>query len=75
MKKIKKQIVKNTPLVEQMSKPNQSSEDPNGSYTGTGLNANEIPIQDADDLWWNFCNHKGHIIYAKIFRQSMFCFI
>ncbi|MEG2429707.1 MAG: hypothetical protein RSA99_04915 [Oscillospiraceae bacterium] len=50
MKKNKKKAVKNTPLVEQLSKPNQSYQDPNGSYTGASIDANEKPIQDADDL-------------------------
>lgn len=27
-----------------------SKTDPNGSYTGTPINPNEVPVQDADDL-------------------------
>ena len=27
-----------------------SSTDPNGSYTGTPYNTDEVPVQDADDL-------------------------
>lgn len=50
MKKISRAQQKAVEVAEAYVSKEQINADPNGSWTGKPRNANEVPVQDADDL-------------------------